>query len=703
METPPKFRIDLHVSEIQDEGYNGRVTLKDPVSDKFYQLSTFEYRLLKNLDGKITIEHVIELLGNDGYYYTKEDAQAIIDKAAHAGLLLGTRYGTAQFQSYLKNNILNARKGAGFSRLYFLFIPLVNPDRFLEKTLWIYRALVNKWTAALAAVMIPGAIYLMITRLSGVEKEYLFFFNWENLLYLWVTIAITKIVHELAHAYTAKSFGLRVPQMGVALLIFFPCLYCNTTDAWRLADRTQRLKISAAGIIAEFAVAIICTYIYFLTRPGILNSLSYYLVAVSLISTILFNANPLLKFDGYFILTDLLDKPNLASKAKSYILYLTMNRGMGITLFANPARSGRDAVIFSTYGASAGVYRIFLYTGIVAGVYYRFNKLLGLSLALIAFATFIIKPIGKGCKTLFKHRKEIRLKPEGAVALLATLVICVGVLTVPVSIKSVYPCYLEAAQIQKITVPLPVPVKTVLVRDREAVDAGQVMFQLDTTSLRKSLLQKQLEQDILKTRLKMLLLDDKNMSKALEQRIKIMQAQHEIDLLNQDIQMANKGIVAPFKGVITKLGPLLQEGFQTGSGAIVGELKSLTDCTVNILIPEKDIDDIEWGQEVKIWLPSQEPGVLFGRITHIKPFSESDLRGSPISSRYGGDIPTEAKDTHRQDSPLDAHYIATVPFKNYDSMPLLATGKCAVPSVRRSAISRVYNRVMQTFNRETLL
>ena len=87
------------------------------------------------------------------------------------------------------------------------------------------------------------------------ESEFLFFFNLHNLLYLWVTLGITKLVHEFAHAYRAKSFGLRVPQMGVAFLIFFPCLYCNTTQAWQLADRKERISISVAGIVAEGALA----------------------------------------------------------------------------------------------------------------------------------------------------------------------------------------------------------------------------------------------------------------------------------------------------------------------------------------------------------------------------------------------------------------------------------------------------------------
>ena len=234
--------------------------------------------------------------------------------------------------------------------------------------------------------MLPGALYFIITGLPEISREYSFFFNLENLLYLWATILITKLIHEFSHAYVAKSFGLRVPQMGIAFLIFFPCLFCNTTDAWQLADRRQRMAISAAGIISEAAIAILSTYLWHFSRPGMFNSLAFYLMAVSFISTVLFNGNPLMKFDGYFILIDYIGIPNLQAKSSGYLRYLFLNRVLGNDTVPNTADSPSESRLFGIYGVSFFLYRIFLYTGIVAGVYYRFDKSLGIALALIAFA-----------------------------------------------------------------------------------------------------------------------------------------------------------------------------------------------------------------------------------------------------------------------------------------------------------------------------
>ena len=143
-------------------------------------------------------------------------------KAAQMGLVLGTKFSTSQFQAHLKNQIETAKKARRLANIYFLFIPLVNPDRFLERTLWIAKLFGNKSILGLFALALPGALYCIISGIPQMETEYLFFFNLENLLYLWITLAFAKLIHELAHAYVAKGFGLHVPEMGVAFFDFFP-------------------------------------------------------------------------------------------------------------------------------------------------------------------------------------------------------------------------------------------------------------------------------------------------------------------------------------------------------------------------------------------------------------------------------------------------------------------------------------------------
>ncbi len=416
MDVRPKFRKDLIALDQTDGESAGRIVLKDPVSGRYYRLSDYEFCLLSALDGSLTLEEVVRKLRRAGRYYTEADAESVVRKAAQLGLLLGTGFSTARHMEAFKTRLRDLKKTRLMANVYYLFIPVLDPDRFLSRTVWIFRPLVDRRVAFITAMAALGAIGLIIAGLPRMQLEYLFFFNWENLLCLWVTIALTKLVHEFAHAYTAKYFGLRVPEMGVAFLIFFPCLYCNTTDAWELADRRQRVAISAAGILAEAALATMSTYVWYFTQPSLINSLAFYQIAISFISTLLFNGNPLLKFDGYFILIDFLGMPNLAGNALKHVKYLFMNRVMGIQRFATPAQNPSQARTYTIYGISSFLYRVTLYAAIVTGVYYRFDKVLGIVLAMVAFGLFVVRPVWGGLRTLYLSRAELTPRAGGLAA-----------------------------------------------------------------------------------------------------------------------------------------------------------------------------------------------------------------------------------------------------------------------------------------------
>jgi len=704
MEQAPKFRTDLVVFRQEDHTGKERVVLKDPVSEKFYRLSEYEFAFLKTLDGARSVEHAVEALRAAGRHYALEDAKFIVGTAAQAGLLLGTRFSTAPFQQDLKARLEKAKRARLFSSIYFLFVPLFNPDRFLERTFPIFKAVANRWTLTLVACAVPGALYLLISGLPRLQTEYLFFFNWENLLYLWVTVAIAKLVHELSHAYVAKSFGLRVPEMGLAFLIFFPCLYCNTTDAWQLADRRQCAAISAAGIAAEAVLATCAAYVWSFSMPGLVNSLAFYLMAVSFVSTVLFNGNPLMKFDGYFMLSDFLGMPNLSPNSLKYLKYLFMNRVMGNDFIPNPARTRKETVIFTTYGISAFLYRVSLYTSLVVTVYYRFDKLLGILLAVPAVALFILRPIRAGLASLYRSRSRLRPRLAGSVVLLLTVVAVLAALFVPWSGKSVYPCFVASREVQKLTVPLHTLVAEVFVRDGTAVRRGDLLFQLDVTQLQLKLVQKQIQSELLQKEIQLLAVDEKLRSKIEGREVELRQAEDDIRHLQELVRLAQSSIRAPFDGVVTTLDRRMQPGFQPGEGGVVGELQSQEECVVHALVPAEDIHQVRVGQPVEIWFPMGTGTMLAGKIDSVKAYSEADLRNSPFSSRFGGELATEVMGENRRDAPLEAQYCCSFFFKNVsDPLPLGMTGRMAITFPPRSAATRLMDGLMRAFNRESIL
>jgi len=703
MEERMKFRPDLQAHKYDDIEERDTVVLKDPVSGKYFYLTLYEYRLLKTLDGNLGLEEVIDCLSAAGYYYSLQEATAIVGKAAQMGLVLGTKFGTAQFQEHMKNQIETAKKTRRLSSIYFAFIPLVNPDTFLEKTLWIAKLFANKFTMGLTALALPGALYCIISGIHQIETEYLFFFNLENLIYLWITLAFTKLVHEFAHAYVAKSFGLHVPEMGVAFLIFFPCLFCNTTDAWQLADRKQRIAISAAGILVEGAVAIASAYVWYFTSPGILNSLAFYLMAVSFISTVLFNGNPLMRFDGYFILMDWLRLPNLSTRALAYVKYLFMNRVLGNSLVPNSATTRREVFIFTVYGISAFLYRVFLYTSIVLGVYYRFDKLLGILLALLAFSLFIVRPLIKGIKTIYSQSKEIHPRPSGILVFAVVLCVTALILVTPLPRSTLYPCYLASARIQKLAVPLQTSVDQVFIREGTKASKGNLLFTLDAAALKVALVQKEIKRQELGTEVQYLLLDDKRRGEAKGKQIELQRLADETARLARDLSLAEHGIVAPFDGVVTALDYRLQKGFEPGEGVVVGEFESPSECVVHALLPAKDLPKTRVGQEVKVWFQVGTGLMVPGYIEEVKPYGEQDLKNLPFSSRLGGELATESRGEDVKDAPLEALYRCSAKLRNTDKMiPLGMTGRLVLDSPPRSILALVLEKVFTTFNKESV-
>jgi len=703
-ETKPKFRPDIKIHSYDEKHGASSIVLEDPVANKFFRISPYEFELLGILDGTLTLGEAIQKLKVRGRYFATTHAARLVEQFSRSGLLLGTTYGTSKVQCAVSSRIDRETRKRSLFKLYYLYIPLINPDRFLDKTLFLWNALVNRITFFLFAVLAPGAIYLVLLELPRFWNEFLYFFNLENLFVLWIAIAVVRLVHEFAHAYTAKSFGMRVPQMGIALLILFPCLYCNTTAAWQLADRKQRMAISLAGIVSEAMIAVLSIYIWYFSKPGLLNSVAFYMVAVSLASSLLFNGNPLLKFDGYFVLTDWLRIPNLQSKSFNLLRYLFLARVLGIESIPAGQASTRERLIFIGYGISSLIYRVFLYVGIISRIYFRFDKTIGVVLGAFAFALFVVRPLTNAGKNLIGRRSEMQFRPRGIAVFVLIVLAVIFLLTRPWSNNSEYPCYLDSSLIRQIVVPAEAPVVEVPVRQGDLVAEGQTVFKLDPTPLQYDLRTKESGVLLLRKEIEIIENTDKDLSKLQLKYIELSQTQDAVKQIKHDL--VNCEWKAPFEGAITKLSPLLQPGAKPGKGAVVGELESGGRCEIVGLVPEVDISTVRPGLEVQIWFPIDGGTSFTLSVKEVVPFKTEDLEASPFSSRMGGEIATEMKMPTREEgskvSPLEPYYVCKIDFPNHRKIPLGVTGRMVVKQPPRSALTRIIEAAYHTFHWEII-
>jgi hypothetical protein len=191
-----------------------------------------------------------------------------------------------------------------------------DPDRMLTAmnpfTAWFFT-----WPTFIAMLLLGiGAASLIFAQFDTFQAKlpsFGEFFEAKNWIWLALVMALTKVAHEFGHGLACKRFGGQCHEAGVMLLVLTPCLYMNVSDSWLLKSKWQRAFIAAAGMYVELIIASIAVFIWWFSQPGMVNQLALNVIFVSSVSTLLFNANPLLRYDGYYILSDLLEIPNLGN------------------------------------------------------------------------------------------------------------------------------------------------------------------------------------------------------------------------------------------------------------------------------------------------------------------------------------------------------------------------------------------------------
>ena len=410
---------------IQRQSYQGRDywVIKDPVSLKYYRFEEEEYALLEMLDGRISPDQIKrrfdyryapqkitmqELYQFIGMLYR---SSLLISDAPHQGLELKKRGEKTRKQERRQSltNILAIRY-KGF-----------DPDQILETmNRWI--GWVFSWPAFCMALMLGiAALALLLTQFETFQNKlpsFDDFFAAKNWIWLALMMALTKVFHEFGHGLACKRFGGECHEMGVMLLVLTPCLYVNVSDSWLLNSKWKRAFIAAAGMYVELVLASIAVFIWWFSTPGIVNQLALNVIFVSSVSTILFNANPLLRYDGYYILSDLLEIPNLRSKATTILQRTCGSIFLGIEARPDPFLPPRNRWLFGLYSIAAAAYRWLITFSIFWFVYrvlepYGF-KVIGQMIAITAIYGLVGMPLVKLYKYFSVPGRLSTVKPVRA-------------------------------------------------------------------------------------------------------------------------------------------------------------------------------------------------------------------------------------------------------------------------------------------------
>ncbi|MDG6077732.1 HlyD family efflux transporter periplasmic adaptor subunit [Erythrobacter litoralis] len=383
--------------------------LFDPVRHTYYQLGKIEYIVL-SFWATGRLPDIVGALRDRGLSKEETDQafHSVVEFASTNGLTVSPS-GQDCVSAFMEQRA-RGQKAAWrwmLDNYLFLRVPLFKPAKFLSRTADFVAPLWSPRVLVFFAFLGLFGLFLVSRQWDAFVASFLYFFTWQGLIAYGLGLFFVKILHELGHAYTATRYGCRVPTMGVSFLVMMPVLYTDTTAAWKLTSRRKRLAIDCAGVAAELIVATIATLLWVILPDGTLRSVAFILATTSWIMSLAVNLNPFMRFDGYYVLTDLLNVPNLQSRA--FALARWKLRELLFRLGERPPEDvprrlqrGMIAYAFATW-----TYRLFLFVAIAVLVHTLFFQPLGLILAGIELIVFIGRPVFSELSVWFENRDRI--------------------------------------------------------------------------------------------------------------------------------------------------------------------------------------------------------------------------------------------------------------------------------------------------------
>lgn len=689
----PRLRGDLEIYRGPDDG-DGTPTynVHDPVSVTYYKISWVEAEVLQQMQQGINLKGLIKnLAATTSLRLTPEDVLALVKQLQFQGLLEEYQPPAALEEKWkkLKPNWLSWLM---FNYLFFK-IPLVKPDKFLKDTLPYVLPFLSVQAMIIYSVIIVFGLGLVLVNWSNFISTFTYFFNVKGVVVYSLAIVATKIVHELAHAYTAKKYGLHVPTMGVAILLLWPILYTDATDAWKLHNRKQRLIISSAGIVVELVLAGICTILWSMSSPGILQSLFFVIASLNWIATLFLNLNPAMRFDGYYIASDLLGVDNLHARSFNLLRLYFYRTVAGADLpDTEHSLTKRQKRIMISLAIFTWFYRLFLYTAIALFVYYQFTKVLGIFLFLLEIGIFFIWPILYEIQYVQTIKEKIRWGWRLRIVSALTAAFLIWFI-VPWPIKASSSAITVPAENHILTAPLDGIVKKLFVVRGQEVAVGDPIIDIQSQALSNQISVLEKEIAILEKKLEITQLNDKNLPFFLEIQTELIQKQAELEG-NQQKQELNI-IKAKVSGRVYEWDEWIREGESIELKQKLGQIASLDQINLVAYVGEAMADYINKGDTVDFW-PNSLQGSYRGTVIDVSPVRVQKLMFDQLASTHGGDIPV-----NEDLEPVESFYAVQIHLEETEDLRFGMTGWIRFWGPWRSRAFLLIDRIFTVLLRES--
>ena len=482
-----KPRLRSHV-EINRHVYRGKVwfVIKDDASGRFHRFTPEAYALVGLMNGRRTMNDIWhsagDQLGDD--MPSQDDVIQLLSQlhrvdAIQADVIPDVSELNERYKTDKKNQTIMYLKSP-----LALKIPLVDPEPFLNKT-----AGISRWIFSVPA----GIIWLIAIIWTLFETVY----NWpelteniadrvlaaENLLLIWLIYPVVKLIHELGHAYAVKRWGGEVHEMGVMFLIFMPVPYVDASASAAFSNKHHRMLVAGAGIMVEAFIAALAMWVWVHAEPGLVRSIAFNTLLIAGVSTILFNGNPLLRFDAYYVLADGLEIPNLAQRGNRYIGYLWKKYLFWFKDEETPAYVKSENGWLFFYSIASFCYLIFITFTIVIFVIGELF-FIGVLLAILAVYNMLGKPTVAIIKYLYKDFKVRKNRARVSAVIAGAFAFVMALLfLLPLPHMTVVQGVVWAPEESRVITQSSGFIRQIEVAQGQHVKAGQVLIQSENAAL----------------------------------------------------------------------------------------------------------------------------------------------------------------------------------------------------------------------------
>ncbi len=675
----PPWRHDLIVSEQLYEGSTFYV-IKDPISLDYFRLSVEDYFLATLFDGKRKFAEIREAYAAKfPHLRLAFSPEQLTEKVVRfANELSSMQFLQAHGKVVRKRAEKRKKKSSVLTFLRNIFwvqFSVFDPDELFTR---MARPLWWIWTKAalwISIALMAAAGFVFLYNINRIAPTMGAFLAPHNVVLIWMGIIFVKIIHELGHGLTCKHFGGEVHEIGVMMIIFTPLFYVNVTDSWMMRHRRHRIMVAAAGIYAELIIASFATFLWAVAQPGIFQQALFNIMVVTSVWTVMFNANPLMRFDGYYIMVDLLEIPNLRVKARGYVTHLLQKLIFGekaqSAVFARMPLPERRLTFFVLYAvASYTWWMLVLYR--MSHVFIQLLTPYGLGqlgtiLSGFVIFGFIVMP----CVGFFKGLElEARdWQPGGRGRRLAWIGAAViagfaGLCYLPVEHKVYRSSAIELASPQMIRPLLDGLVDEVYVNQYDFLKAGDPIAKLRNREVEEKYRAALLQEQVAEKQMQRAMGTDKPVDYL---QAKLQREQYAAAAEESRRQFANLTLRAASDGIVLTADLPTKKGLLIRQGELFCQLSLLRSMLIKIPLAENEVRYVKANQPVQLKAYAHPETTFAGRIANTPlTLLEKDMPPA-LSLTRGGDVPT-GPDREGREIPMERVYSAQISVDNPDGL-----------------------------------